>query len=446
MTEAHSQTAGRPLDANSDAIRLEVSPNPARVDEPVAIRVFGVRPGAHVVLRARMQDDLGRRWESHAAFLADAAGVVDTPSHKPVSGAYQGVDPMGLFWSMELDSEKGHSQAPFAKKDLKTCLVTIEAEMESDVVASARLERQFIAPGVMLREVREGGLAARLFVPRGPGPHRTVIVVGGSGGGLDWDKAAVLASHGFATLALAYFGIEPLPPTLNEIPLEYFEGAIAWLRRQTEVDSSRLAVLGNSKGGELALLLGATFPEIRAVIAVVPSGVVWRGVGKSQSGGNVHSSWSHHDQPLTFVPWKMRRFMARGFFRYLLRQPIVLASLYASALRNRAAVERASIPVEKTRGPILLISGGDDQVWPSSQMSQMVVDRLRARGFAHPVEHLRYDGAGHVLRYPYTPTTVVSAKHPVLGIDIVFGGSPAANARAQADAWRRSIAFLDAHL
>ena len=446
MTRPEGQPATLPADTKGRSIRFGVSPNPALADEEVSIRVSGFRPGALVLLRVHMEDDSARHWESYAVFRADAGGAVDVATQVPISGTYERADPMGLFWSMALGATRHGGPAVFAKKELTPCFATITAESEGEVVASVQLERLFIAPGVLFRDVREDGLVARLFVPPGPGPHRTVIVLGGSGGGLDWDKAAVLASHGFATLALAYFGIEPLLPTLNEIPLEYFETALAWIKRQGLLDSSRLAVFGNSKGGELALLLGANLPEIKAVVAIVPSGVVWRGIGKSRYGGNIHSSWSHRGQPFDFVPWRMRRFMIGGFFRYLLRRPIIFASLYTTALKNRAAVERAAIPVEKTCGPILLVSGDDDKVWPSSQMAGMVAERLKAHGFAYPFEHLRYKGAGHVFRYPYTPTTVVSAKHPVLGIDILFGGSPASSAHAQADAWRRSIAFLDAHL
>ena len=68
-------------------------------------------------------------------------------------------------------------------------------------------------------------------------------------------------------MGIAYFGIDSLPATLGEIPLEYFERALAWLVRQPEVQPGRLAVLGISRGSEMALQLGATFPAIRAVVA-----------------------------------------------------------------------------------------------------------------------------------------------------------------------------------
>ena len=50
-----------------------------------------------------------------------------------------------------------------------------------------------------------------------------------------------------------------LPPTLSNIPLEYFETAIEWLQHQPRLDGGRIAVSGTSRGGELSLLLGATF-------------------------------------------------------------------------------------------------------------------------------------------------------------------------------------------
>ena len=38
-----------------------------------------------------------------------------------------------------------------------------------------------------------------------------------------------------------------------------------------------------------------------------------------------------------------------------------------------------AIEVEKTRGPLLVISGEDDGVWPSSSMANVVIGRLKLR-------------------------------------------------------------------
>ncbi len=44
-----------------------------------------------------------------------------------------------------------------------------------------------------------------------------VVVLGGSQGGLDEQSATAFAEAGFTALALAYFGVEPLPPALLEV-------------------------------------------------------------------------------------------------------------------------------------------------------------------------------------------------------------------------------------
>ncbi len=440
---------------SDDFAQIQIAPNPAMVDEDVAIRVVGLPPGAHVLFHAYTEDDAGLAWESHALLAADAGGRIDLAAQAPAGGTYSGVDAMGMFWSMAPSppatpaaEATNHPAAvrPFTKNEPTPNLVVFGAEINGKVIASAEFERQFLAPGVLLRDVRDDGLVARLFVPPGPGPHRVVMVLGGTGGGLDTDKAAVLASHGFATLALAYFRGPGLPPWAADIPLEYVERAMAWLRDQPSLDAARLGVLGISKGSELALLLGATFPAIRAVVAYAPSAVVWAAGGRDKLTGEIHSSWTRGGRRVPFVPFRLRRFMLRSMPRYFLKKPILFLPLFTSALQDREAVERAAIPAEKTNGAILLISGDEDSLWPSSDMAQRVMDRLAARGFAHPFRHLRYADAGHALRYPHLPTTLRQAHQPAMNFAAAFGGTAAGDARAQADAWHEAIAFFDAHL
>lgn len=122
-------------------------------------------------------------------------------------------------------------------------------------------------------------------------------------------------------------------------------------------------------------------------------------------------------------------------------------NLFRAGLRNEEAVRGAAIPVEHIAGPMLLISGGDDHVWPAKQMAEAIVARLKEHKFVDTVEHLHYPHAGHLLRYPYLPTTARDSRHEHLhGARFSFGGTARADAQAQEDAWRRTIAFLNAHL
>ena len=92
--------------------------------------------------------------------------------------------------------------------------------------------------------VRKDGLVGTLFHSKGT--KNAVICLGGSSGGLQEERAEILASHGFTTLALAYFAIEDLPPALNQIPLEYFEKAIERMFAESGIE--KVALWGGSRG------------------------------------------------------------------------------------------------------------------------------------------------------------------------------------------------------
>jgi dienelactone hydrolase len=216
-------------------------------------------------------------------------------------------------------------------------------------------------------------------------------------------------------LALAYFAAEGLPPSLSHIPLEYFGTALGWLAAQPSVDSSRIGVLGTSRGGELALLLGSVYPQIRSVVAYVPSNVVWGGC----CDGISEPSWTVEGRPLAWVNPRARDF---------------------------AAMERATIRVERIKGAVLLISGRQDQVWSSTSMSEQVISRLQRNHFAYAYKHVAYDGAGHAIGRPYTSTMDLEARHPLSGRIMHFGGTPEGTARAREDAWRQTLTFLDEQL
>jgi fermentation-respiration switch protein FrsA (DUF1100 family) len=130
-----------------------------------------------------------------------------------------------------------------------------------------------------------------------------------------------------------------------------------------------------------------------------------------------------------------------------MKRPVLFRNLFRAGLRNRRAIDQAAIPVENMRGPLLLVYGGDDHLWPAAEMSEAILARLKRKNFAHLAEHLYYPDAGHMLRYPFLPTTPRSSSNKHLrGAKFSFGGTPEADAAAQEDAWRHAIAFLQKHL
>jgi dienelactone hydrolase len=182
---------------------------------------------------------------------------------------------MGLFWSMELLPGEPRPAPPGAI--MLPVPIRREAEGSDGRRAEITIVRRVAGPGVTRHVIRSDGIVGTLFLPPGAGPHPAVMVVSGGGGGIDEFRGAILASHGYAALALGHFAVEGRPRGLVNIPLEYFETALGWMRAEPWFDRRLLAVWGTSRGGELALLLGSTFPETTAVAAWVPSGVSRRG-------------------------------------------------------------------------------------------------------------------------------------------------------------------------
>jgi dienelactone hydrolase len=103
------------------------------------------------------------------------------------------------------------------------------------------------------------------------------------------------------------------------------------------------------------------------------------------------------------------------------------------------------IEVEKTAGPILMLSGSDDQMWPSLVLADIAAQRLLRHKFAHRFEHVTYAGAGHFIRFPYSPT-ITEIFHPVVKVLMALGGDAVSNAAADHDSWTRLLGFLAASL
>jgi dienelactone hydrolase len=420
---------------------ISIKPDRALADRRVDVCLGGFEAGQRFTLRAHMRDDLNRLWLSHALFEANEGGEVSLSQQAPLSGTYGGIDAMGLFWSMSLDPGEGEVSR-FLKRALTPIALTFTAEVDWEPVATASLERIYVSPDVERVKVRENWLVATFFYPRHEGPHPGVIVIGSADGGLYEGVAARLASHGFAALSIAYIGIDHLSQRLANVPLEYFKLALAWMGAQPQVDGERVGLVGWSKGAEAALLVGASYPQmVSSVVAYVPSSVLTG----SSSGGLVdltrqEASWSRSGRPLPFLPLDTR--MADEASQAAQAGQVVsLRPLYEEALKNREAAEGAAIPVERIDGPVLLISGGSDGVWPSTPMSKAIMERLSRHNRPHRRKHLSYPDAGHSIGVPYRPTTVSEHRTPS-GALLQFGGTAPGNAHAEADSWPKMIEFL----
>ncbi|MFZ0995151.1 MAG: acyl-CoA thioesterase/bile acid-CoA:amino acid N-acyltransferase family protein [Candidatus Dormiibacterota bacterium] len=417
--------------------RFEI-PTSILVDQGLVIRVEGLEPSLPVTIRASLVDDEGMRWQSWAVFESGLDGQISTAATVAVDGTYRGAHPEGLLWSMVPDSTEAAMEHAL-KQGLKPTTVALTAEQDGIAPAHGEVELRWLAPGVVSEEVRSDGLFGTLFSPEGDGPFRPVLVFGGSDGGLRTDTAALLASHGFLSLALAYFRYRELPAELVSIPLEYFQRALQWLQNEPRSQpGGGVGVVGRSRGGELALILGATFDEVDAVVAYVPSGIVHAGIRGGEQSWQVNvPAWTLGGRPLPFLGHEAERRAPEE-----LPPPIALTPIYCRDLADWASVSRAAIPVERSRGPVLLLSGVDDAMWPSSLLSELAVARLAGVDHSPIYKHLAFADAGHRFVLPTLPGTVTSGRHPADGQIYQYGGTPLGNSTAARLAHRAMIHWL----
>ena len=393
---------------------LQLTPGSVLIDQTTSIRAAGLAPGTTVTISADQVDGRDQPWAASADFQADAQGNVDVSTQAPVRGSYRGVSAMGLIWSMRPTAKDVHFYAP--PKNLQPEVIHLHLLQDGKPVANAVLVQNFVADGV--RQVHlEGVLHGTLFLPPDADRHPGVLVVGGSEGGAPMARAAWLASHGYAALALAYFRYEGLPGELRNIPLEYFGEALSWMASRPEIDGSRLAVMGTSRGGELALQLGSMYPEIHAVVAYVPANVRV----SSCCGRPFGAAWTWHGMPLA---WSM-----------------------PGSHNDPAGMVRAAISVETIHGPVLMIGAENDGVWPSSEMVRAAADRLHGAHFPWPVVTLIYPHAGHRAGMPeIVPAWSNGVLHPMTGRVTDLGGTPEGNAASTLDAIPKVLDFLRASL
>lgn len=250
---------------------------------------------------------------------------------------------------------------------------------------------------------------------RVPEARCAVVVLSGSSGRLEAPRARLLAAHGVTARAHLWFGAPGQPTEPVEVPLE----ATAAVLRPLRTDHDRVVVLGTSFGAELALALaGSDLTPIDAVVAVAPPAHVWAGV---RDDGTQTSHWTLDGRPLPFVPldeeWTTQA------------RPPAYRELYAVSL---AAAERDGTAscaelVAEAAPELLVITGGDDRVWPAGEWRARLVERRRRHGLGTVLVHEPL--AGHRVVLPGEEAVTAS------GTSMQRGGSPEADTALGLRAW-----------
>jgi hypothetical protein len=442
-------------------------PAVSRHDEPFPVVVRGLAAGAAVQISVAGDDLFGRAWRAGAEFRAPSDGVLDLAATAPTGGDWsEPADdaPIVAMRFVEPDATPDLFVPP-SEPWRVTVEVRVDG---ADAVLRRTVERVAGDPAARRVPVVIGGVGAGDGAPGGPGASRSPaasdgrtasggpagsgelaassgragpggsVGPGGSAGSLDgllvlpagpmpaggWAAVAcfggsdcgfasqaglaeTLAARGFAALAASWISEEDAAAAIASVPLERFADAVRLLAAHPEVDGGRVVAMAVSRGAEGVLATASTGPSLpcRALVLVSPSSVSWQAIG---GDGEIPDtpSWTRDGKAVPWRPvrsgeltgqlvrnaWSVARDRAHHRPTLLRLRPAYSAGLAHGTVGELAA--------ERFGGPLLLLSGSEDAVWPSGEMAEAVVAR-RGDGADR---HVRFGGAGHLVRLAVLPT------------------------------------------
>ncbi|MEM6857231.1 MAG: acyl-CoA thioester hydrolase/BAAT C-terminal domain-containing protein [Pseudomonadota bacterium] len=294
---------------------------------------------------------------------------------------------------------------------------------------------EVLEPGETGERITEGGLLGNYY-PAGSNdaPAPAILLVGGSEGGLGQDMTGLsraLQSEGYSVLHLSWWRAEGQPKKIEAIPIEYFVGALDWLRAREGVAKDKIAMFGWSRGSEAALLTAMRYPALNAVLVSMPANAVFPGFwwdGPPMGLGGPFT-WRSKEIPNLGLNW-----MA------MMGKP---KEDYAKALISlQEENPDAVIAIESIEAPVLILCGEEDQLWPSCPMARRAKARADAAG-KRDVELLALKDAGHwAVGAPLAPDTPAYARLEMFNV----GGSMEGTVEARQVSFDRIVAFLEANL
>lgn len=214
-----------------------------------------------------------------------------------------------------------------------------------------------------------------------------VVALGGSEGGNAWTSNRwektrdAFLEKGYAFLAIGYFGCAGTPEILDKIAIDKVYNAISIAKKQKKINSSKVAVIGGSRGADLALLLGSYYKDITTVVGMSSSHAVFPG----HTQVFTTSCWTFEGKELPFIP------VNDEAVPFLMKRD--LRGTFEAMMKDTIAEQKALIKLENIQGAILLLSGTKDEMIPAVAMGEKMMLRLKKNNFKYPYEHLILDGS-----------------------------------------------------
>lgn len=274
--------------------------------------------------------------------------------------------------------------------------------------------------------VREGPLRGVLFLPPKPGPAIITIYGGVNNGHVPEDRAALLASKGFVTLALAFYGVDDLPPvyTTDGFDLDYFEFALDYMLSLHNVYPKKIGLYGMSLGGSLSAMM-MTFLQSKVHACGVSSTPLLSAPGPTRYRGQVVVEGTN---------FKIENDKDN------MTDPLSVEGGLPAAKRY----PRRQISIEKSDCPLLVMIGEED--CENTDIVRYIIEKAASKGRRN-ILFKTYPGTGHLIDLPFGPSAH-AGRHPFLppSMKISYGGHMQPHCLAQFEAWKSLLEFYQHNL
>jgi len=383
---------------------MTVTPTHSNLDDPVSIHVSHLHPGSEVTLDLQLH-----QFFSQTKMVAPQHGNLVIPDCRVMLGL------------MEPTTDNQDQRLFTKKRPIVRNLEYSVTARQGNRETMTSFYREVYGSKVVRKEVQEGPVRGTLYLPPGHHQRPGVLCMSGSSG-VEESIPAYLASKGFTTLGLGYFGMPGLPKTYSSISLEYLHQAVSLL--EDHCQSGGLGVLGRSKGGDLGLALAITLgSRIRKVVTL--NGCI------GSAGGEITYNGQTMFPPVSVNP---------KFLKSLKSAPRVRENVLDCQGAMEEVTHHNILPVEKAEAEIVMVAGDEDHNWDSVRYAQQALEQCLTAGRDHLSIQI-VPGLGHLVDIPYTPVcdAIDHAMTPP-GVMVYMGGQDRErNTMAQAEVMDRVL-------
>ncbi len=390
--------------------------------EAPILKINDLPANCQVVLKVTLTEPCGRIWTTQAAYCTDEQGQLDLEDALPMGGKFAAKGTAGLLWSCEPENPKSGTVLLELPREPVAVLLEVVGEQGS----FGSLETEWKLPHTPLVERHNtfGNLPSiEAYPAEAPEQLPGVLLLYGDHTPSQWEGVKMLAQRGFWVAGVQVYEGSP-----KGVSLSIIDKAIDWMHNQFR-NLTSITVVGSGRTGEmiLARLSQEKRLAIDAAVSFSGSGIVFSHPDEPSwvfKGETVSSAWVDTPDLDSGKTFRMRPY-------------------FEEAVRDRENRNRGRCQLDNITVPILLISGQDDQFWPASAFSELLVQQAKKNKQTNIV-HYTYESAGHLLGFdggiPYRPSVLNLA---VLGEGLCdYGGRGSLQAHAQKEAWEQFLQFL----